>query len=167
MKQPALVIIKPDGIVKKLMGNVLTKFAKTDLAIVAIRVVKTSRDIAEEHYKHLKGRPFFEGVVSYLGGELHNERKLIAIIYYGDDAIKKCRQIAGATNPEDAKPDSIRGSYGRITTAGIYENVVHVSSDKKEAEREIKLWFEPAHIAVNLYPTNTQMVLSCAKKVWA
>jgi len=81
--------------------------------------------------------------------------------------LKKCRTIAGATNPEEAAPDSIRGSYGRITTAGIFENVVHVSSDKEEAEREIKLWFDPDDITTNLYSTKTKTVNACKKKVWA
>jgi nucleoside-diphosphate kinase len=167
MKQPALVIIKPDGISKKLIGNIFTKFAKPDLEIVAIRIAKASRELAEKHYRHLKRQSFFEEVVSYLSGKLHKEKKLLTIIYYGEDAIKKCRKVAGATNPEEAEPDSIRGSYGRITTAGIFENVVHVSSDKKEAEREIKLWFDPDDIIVNLYPTKTKTVESCKKKVWA
>lgn len=167
MKQPALVIIKPDGISKQLVGNVFTKFDKTGLEMVAIRIAKASRKLAEEHYAHLKGRPFFGDVVSYLAGQFHKEKKLLTMIYYGEDAIKKCRKVAGATNPEDAEPDSIRGSYGRITTAGIFENVVHVSSDRQEAEREIKLWFEPDDITVNLYPTKTKVVASCKKRVWA
>ena len=167
MKQPALVIIKPDGISKQLIGNVFTKFDKTGLEIVAIRIARASRKLAEEHYAQLKGRPFFEDVVSYLAGKFHKEKKLLTMIYFGEDAIKKCRKIAGATNPEDAEPDSVRGSYGRITTAGIFENVVHVSSDKKEAEREIKLWFEPDDIIVNLYPTITKVDASCKKRVWA
>jgi len=166
MKQPALIIIKPDGISKKLVGNVFTKFAKAELEIAAIRITKTTRELAQEHYKQLSGEPFFNDVVSYFCGEFHKEKKLMAIIYYGDDAIKKCRKIAGATNPEEAAPDSIRGSYGRITTAGIYENVVHVSSDKKEAEREIKLWFDPDDIIVNLYPTKTEASNAYKKKVW-
>lgn len=166
MKQPALIIIKPDGISKKLIGNVLTKFARAGLEIVAIRMAKIDRELAEEHYKHLKGQPFFKDVVSYFCGEFHKEKKLMTIIYYGEDAIKKCRKIAGATNPEEAAPDSIRGSYGRITTAGLFENVVHVSSDKKEAEREIKLWFSPGDITSNLYPTKIKNINACKKKAW-
>ena len=166
MKQPALVIIKPDGISKKLVGNVLTKFARARLEIVAIRIVKVSRELAQEHYKNLKGQPFFKDVVSYFCGKFHKEKKLMTIIYYGEDAIKKCRKIAGATNPEEAAPDSIRGSYGRITTAGIFENVVHVSSNKKEAEREVKLWFAPDDITTSLYPTKTKIINACKKKVW-
>ena len=99
-------------------------------------------------------------------GKGYKNKRLLAIIYYGDDAIKKCRKIVGATNPEEAHPFSIRGSYGRITTKGIYENVVHVSSDKKEAEREIKLWFEPEEMSPVLYLTKTEFIPVRKKKVW-
>ena len=141
MKEPALVIIKPDGMTKGLIANILTKFAQPDLEIVGMRLVRPSRTLAEEHYKHIKNKPYFEETVSYFFGRSHQEKKLLAIVYYGEDAIHRCRKIAGATNPEEADPNSIRGSYGRITTQGIYENVVHVSSNKNEVRREIKLWF--------------------------
>jgi nucleoside-diphosphate kinase len=167
MKEAALVIIKPDGISKGLVGNVFTKFNQPGLEMVAIRIAKATKELAEEHYKHIKGQPFFDGVVSYLLGQFHKEKKLLAIIYYGDNAIKRCRKIAGATNPEEADPQSIRGAYGRITTKGIYENVVHVSSDKGEAKREIQIWFEPNDITVKLYPIKTVRTNGAnKKKVW-
>ena len=90
----------------------------------------------------------------------------MALVYWGKDAIKKCRELAGATNPEEAEPTSIRGSYGRITTSGVYENVIHVSSNEKEAEREIKLWFAPDEIIVDLYPIK-EIRKRAEKKVWA
>ncbi len=166
MKYPVLVIIKPDGISKKLVGAVFTKFAQARLKIVALRMVKTTRGFAEEHYKQLKGQRFFKDTVSYFCGKFHNEKEVLSIVYYGEDAIKKCRRIAGATNPEEAAPDSIRGCYGRVTATGIFENVVHVSSDKREAEREIKLWFNPEEISVKLYPTKTKIINTYKKKVW-
>jgi len=87
-------------------------------------------------------------------------------VYWGEDAIKKCRQLAGATNPEEADPTSIRGSYGRITTKGLYENVIHVSSDEKDAQREIKLWFEPSELLVDLYPAQDREIQKLARKCW-
>lgn len=167
MKEPALVIIKPDGISKRLVGSVLTKLAQANLELVGIRVVRASRELAYAHYKHLESKPFFPQIVSYLAGEYHKTNKLIAVIYYGSQAIKRCRKIAGDTNPEMADPQSVRGSYGRITRDGLFENVVHVSSDKKEAEREIKLWFEPDDIIEEIYPTTIKKVRTCKKKVWA
>ena len=90
----------------------------------------------------------------------------MALVYWGKDAIAKVRKIAGATNPEEAEPTSIRGAYGRILTSGLYENVVHASSNEEEAEREIKLWFEPDEIVYPLYPTKEVIVDKVKKKVW-
>ncbi len=150
--QAVLILIKPDGLKKSLTGNILTRLSETKLEIVAAKMVRVSKDLATEHYKHLKDKPFFGDLIEYLRGELHDRRKVMALIYWGKDAINKCRELAGATNPEEADPTSIRGSYGRITTSGVYENVIHVSSNEEEAEREIKLWFRPEEIIVDLYP---------------
>jgi nucleoside-diphosphate kinase len=84
-----------------------------------------------------------------------------------EEVIQKCRDLAGATNPEEAESTSIRGSYGRITTSGVYENVIHVSSDAEDAEREIKLWFRPDEIIVDLYPTKEITEKEHKRKGWA
>ena len=167
MNQAALILIKPDGLKKSLTGNILTRLSETKLEIMAAKIVRVSRGLAEEHYKHLKDKPFFEELIHYLQGELHDRRKVMALVYWGKDAIKKCRDIAGATNPEEAEPTSIRGSYGRITTAGVYENVIHVSSNAEEAQREIKLWFGPDEIIVDLYPTKDIIEKNKKTKAWA
>jgi nucleoside-diphosphate kinase len=167
MIQAALILIKPDGLKKSLTGNILTRLSETKLEIVAAKMVRVSKELAEEHYRHLKDKPFFEEIVKYLRGELHDRRKAMAMIYWGEEAIKKCRELAGATNPEEAEPTSIRGSYGRITTSGVYENVIHVSSNEAEAEREIKLWFRPEEIIVELYPTKVAVEKETKKKLWA
>jgi len=165
--QATLILIKPDGLKKSLTGNILTRLSETKLEIVAAKIIRVSKELAEEHYRHLKDKPFFGELIQYLLGELHNRRKVMALIYWGEDAITKCRELAGATNPEEADPTSIRGSYGRITTAGVYENVIHVSSNESEGEREIKLWFEPEEIIVNLYPTKIATVKEKKVKAWA
>ncbi len=152
MDQAALILIKPDGLKKSLTGNILTRLSETKLEIVAAKMIRPSKELAKEHYQHLKDKPFFNEIIKYLCGELHDRRKVMALIYWGEDAIKKCRELAGATNPEEAEPTSIRGSYGRITTSGVYENVIHVSANESDAEREIKLWFGPEEIIVDLYP---------------
>jgi nucleoside-diphosphate kinase len=141
--------------------------SETKLEIVAAKMVRVKRELAEAHYQHLKDKPFFEELVKYLQGELHDRKKVMALVYWGPDAIKKCRALAGATNPEQADPTSIRGSYGRILTTGLFENVIHVSSDASEAEREIKLWFEPADIIVDLYPMKETVLKEVKKTVWA
>jgi len=164
--QATLVLVKPDGLKKSLTGNILTRLSETKLEIVAAKMVRVSRELAEEHYQHLKDKPFFNDLIKYIRGELHERKKVMALVYWGEDAINKCRALAGATNPEEAEPTSIRGSYGRITTRGLYENVVHVSSDGQEAEREIKLWFKPEEIIVDLYPKKKIIVKEKEEAIW-
>jgi len=166
MNQAVLILIKPDGLKKSLTGNILTRLSETKLEIVAAKMVRVSRALAEEHYKHLKDKPFFGEIIKYLQGELHDRKKVMALVYWGEDAIKKCRELAGATNPEEAESTSIRGSYGRITTSGVYENVIHVSSNESEAEREIKLWFSPDEIIVDLYATKDLALKEIVNKAW-
>ena len=167
MDQATLVLIKPDGLKKSLTGNILTRLSETKLEIVAARIVRVTRELAEAHYIHLKDKPFFADLMQYILGEYHDRRKVMALVYWGQDAIKKCRALAGATNPEEADSTTIRGSYGRITTAGVYENAIHVSSQESEAEREIKLWFQPAEIIVDLYPTKEVVAQEQKLLTWA
>ena len=167
MIEQALILVKPDGLSKSLTGNILTRLSETKLEIVATRMVRVTRELAVEHYRHLKDKPFFEDVIKYILGEFHDRKKVMAMIYWGEDAIKKCRQLAGATNPEEAESTTIRGSFGRITTKGVYENCIHVSGNREEAEHEIKLWFSPDDIIVDLYPAKTITVSNVPKKVWA
>ena len=167
MSQAALILIKPDGLKKSLTGNILTRLSETKLEIVAAKMVRVSKVLAENHYCHLKDKPFFSDIIKYLQGDLHNRKKVMALVYWGEGAITKCRQLAGSTNPEEADPTSIRGSYGRITTTGVYENVIHVSSNEPEAEREIKLWFQPDEIIVKLYPTKEVIEKEIKTNVWA
>ncbi|MCX5686267.1 MAG: nucleoside-diphosphate kinase, partial [Candidatus Omnitrophica bacterium] len=117
------------------------------------------------HYASLKNKPFFQELIKYIMGEYH-KKKVMALIYWGEDAIGKVREICGSTNPEEADPVSIRGAYGRITTKGVYENVIHASTNMEEAEREIKLWFQPGEIIVDLYPMKVVKKLT-DRKVWA
>ena len=164
MKESILVIIKPDGMVKGHAGHVLTRFEETDLTLVAARVVKVSRELAEEHYRQLREKPFFDELIHFLMGDFHNHQEtVLAFVFNGEDAIQKGRAIAGATNPEQADYHSIRGSFGRVTTKGSFENVIHVSSDPSEGEREIKLWFWPEELAYELFPTK----MYGNRKVWS
>ena len=167
MKQATLVIIKPDGLQKSLTGSILTKLSETKLVIIAAKIKEVSRPLAEEHYRDMKDKPFFEEIVSYLMGEYHTKR-VMALVYHGEDSIVSIRKICGATNPEEAEPSTIRGAYGRITTKGVYENVIHASGNPGDAEREIKLWFEPDEIVYsNLYPTKDEVSQNVKKKIWS
>ncbi|OGC21217.1 nucleoside-diphosphate kinase [candidate division WOR-1 bacterium RIFOXYB2_FULL_42_35] len=148
--EQTLVIIKPDGIKKSLTGNILTRLSEARLSIVAAKMMRVSDELARKHYEHLKDKPFFEDVIKYIRGELHGKgyKRVMALVYRGKDAIAKVRALAGTTNPEEADPTSIRGQFGRLTTAGLFENVLHCSATIEEAEKEIKLWFKPEEIVV-------------------
>lgn len=151
MIEQTLILIKPDGLKKSLTGNVLTRLSETKLDIVGAKIVKVSKKLAEEHYAHLKKEKFFGELIKYIMGDYH-KKKVMALVYWGDDAIDKVRTICGKTNPEEADAVSIRGAYGRITTKGVYENVIHASANREDAEREIKLWFKPDEIIEDMYP---------------
>jgi nucleoside-diphosphate kinase len=166
MIQQTLVLIKPDGLKKSLTGNILTRLSETKLEIAAAKMVRVSRELAESHYGQMRDKPFFEELIEYITGELHDRRKVLALVYYGENAIKKVRELSGATNPEEADPVSIRGAYGRVTTQGVYENVLHTSTNEAEAEREIKLWFKPEEIVFDVYETEIITRTQVKEKVW-
>ncbi len=165
-KEATLVIVKPDGLKKSLTGNILSRLSETKLKIIGAKIVNVTKNLAYEHYQHLKDKPFFPELIKYITGELHGENRVMALIYWGEDAIGKIRNIAGATNPEEADPVSIRGAYGRILTTGLFENVVHASSSDEEAEREIKLWFSPEEVTYNLYLTEEVILKEVKKRGW-
>jgi nucleoside-diphosphate kinase len=164
-----LVLIKPDGLKKSLTGNILTKLSETRLVIMGAKVVRVSKELGEAHYQHLKDKPFFKDLIDYIQGKPYGSdyERVMALVYKGPNAIQKVRELAGATNPEEADSVSIRGAYGRITTKGVFENVIHASANREDAEREIKLWFQPDEIVGDPYPT--KKVKSEAKEIraWA
>ena len=164
--EQTLVLIKPDGLAKSLTGNILARLSEARLEIAGARVVRVTRKLAEEHYGSLRDKPFFEELISYIMGEYHERKKVVALVYHGQNAIKKIRKICGATNPEEAEPSSIRGAYGRITTSGIYENAIHASADPKDAEREIKLWFSPDELVYHIYPVKDTELKRVKTRIW-
>lgn len=153
MEEKTLVLIKPDGILKNLTGNIITNLSETRLKIVGAKIVKVKKDFAEKHYSELKaslikkfgeekGIKVFESTLDYIQGKFHTDR-VLALVYKGENAVDKIRQSAGETNPEKAHPLSIRGKYGRIhSETHVFENVMHCSDSVDSAEREIELWFK-------------------------
>lgn len=144
--ESVLVLIKPDGMQKAIAGEVISQFLASDLNLMGMKLVQVSQKLAREHYGHLRDKFFFKDIVEYLMGNLHGSSPVVAMVFSGEGAIGKCRQIAGATNPEEANPKSVRGKFGRVTTRGVFENLVHVSSDESESRREISLWFKKSEI---------------------
>jgi len=167
MLEQTLVVIKPDGLKKSLTGNILTRLSEAKLCIVGAKVVRVSKELAEEHYAHLKDKPFFQEVIKYICGESYGEgyRRVLALVYQGEDAINKVRKLAGSTNPEEAEATTIRGQFGRLTTKGLFENVLHCSANSEDALKEIRLWFEPDEIIDDLYPTQT-IQMTVKKNIW-
>ena len=138
-----LVLIKPDAMVKKLAGNIINELYSLNLKMIGLKLVNVKRELAEQHYEEHKGKPFFEDLIKHITGELHNNENVIAIVYEGENAIKKVRDITGKSNPDESEPSSLRGKYGKINTKNnCYETVLHASDSGESAGREIKLWFE-------------------------
>lgn len=160
--QQCLVLIKPDGLIKSLTGDVITALSQAQLKIVGTKIVSVKRELAESHYSELKnnvikkfgqekGEIVYEDVLKYIQGEYHTNR-VMALVYHGEDAIEKIRQIVGSTNPEEAGPTTIRGKYGRIhSKTNVFENVVHASDSEESAKKEIQLWFSPDELAELIY----------------
>ncbi len=165
--EQTLILIKPDGLIKSLTGNVISRLSEAKLTIMGAKVVRVSRELAEKHYEHLKDKPFFEELIEYIMGDVHKTHRVLALVYQGEKAIAKIRDVVGDTDPEKADPVSIRGAYGRVTRAGVFENVVHASSSPEDAEKEIKLWFMPDEIVEDLYPVKEATFKEIKRLVWA
>ncbi|MBT3398046.1 nucleoside-diphosphate kinase [archaeon] len=168
-EESCLVLVKPDGLIKSLTGNIITSLSETKLKIIGAKIVSVKRELAETHYHKLKeekGEEIFEEVLKYIMGEYHTPR-VLALIYKGENAIEKIRTIAGKTNPEEADPTSIRGRYGRVhSKTGVFENGIHASDSPESAEKEIKLWFAPEEIVEDIYPIKEEKE-ECEVKKWA
>jgi len=174
--QQCLVIIKPDGLVKSLTGNIITALSETKFKIIGAKVVSVSKELAEKHYSELrqrliekkgeeKGKAIFEEVLKYIQGHYHTNR-VLTMVYEGENAIESIRNLAGSTNPEEADPTTIRGKYGRVNSkTQVMENVMHVSDSEENAKKEIQLWFEPEELTNVIYPTKKEKV-SMDKIVW-
>ena len=146
--EQTLILIKPDGAFRKLTGLTIDRLDASGLEMVGAKMVVVDEALAREHYKSLSDKPFFEGLIKYIRGEFHGlkDHRVLAMVYRGEGCIAKVREIAGATNPEQAKPGTIRGSFGRVTTDGQFENVLHASANAADAAREVGLWFKNGEI---------------------
>ncbi len=127
-----LSIIKPDGVQKNLVGEILSRFEKAGLQILAARMMHLSRDQAEGFYAVHKERPFFNDLVSYM-----TSGPVCVQVLEGENAIAKNREIMGATNPADADPGTIRADFAD----SIEENIVHGSDGPDTAAAEIEFFF--------------------------
>ncbi|MCI5837250.1 MAG: nucleoside-diphosphate kinase [Veillonellaceae bacterium] len=130
--EKTLVLVKPDGVKKKICGEVISRFERKGLSIDAIRMEQVSEELAKQHYAVHEGKPFFNGLIEFI-----TSGPLLAMVISGENAIAAVRQINGATNPIEAVPGSIRGDFA----TSIDENIVHASDAPETAAQEIALWF--------------------------
>ncbi|WP_295997759.1 nucleoside-diphosphate kinase [uncultured Veillonella sp.] len=130
--EETLVLIKPDGVKRQICGEILTRYERKGLIIKAMKLLQTSRELAEEHYAEHKDKPFFGELVDFI-----TSGPVLAFVLAGKNAVTSVRSINGATNPVDATPGSIRGDYALTMDS----NVVHASDSVDSATREIHLWF--------------------------
>ena len=132
MKQRTLVLVKPDGVRRRLVGEVVRRLEQKTLDIVAMKMMEIDKELATEHYAEHTEKPFFGELLEFI-----TSGPVVAMAAEGDDAIAVVRQMMGATDPKKAPQGTIRGDYGLITT----ENLVHGSDSPESAERELKLFF--------------------------
>ena len=130
-------MIKPDGIQRGLVGEVISRIEKVGFKIIAMKFIKVSMNQAEEHYAIHKGKPFYEGLLEYI-----TSGPVVTMIVEGKDAVKITRKIVGATNPAEAEPGSIRGDYA----LEIGRNIIHAGDSPENAITEYKIYFSDEEI---------------------
>ena len=131
-----LVIVKPDGVRRGQVGEVLRRVEAKGYSIVALQLRTATADLLERHYEEHLGKPFYAGLVEFMGSG-----PVVAAVVEGEQVITAFRALAGATDPVRAAPGSIRGDLGRDWGTPIQQNVVHGSDSGESAAREIGLWF--------------------------
>ena len=135
--QKTLLVIKPDGVQRGLIGEIISRLEKRGLLLVAAKFIKIKKDFAEEHYKIHKDKPFFSGLIKYI-----TSGPVLAMVWAGENAIDAVRQTVGSTNPLEAKPGTIRQDFSLQTS----RNLIHASDSLITAEKEVMLWFKPNEI---------------------
>jgi nucleoside-diphosphate kinase len=132
VSERTLVLVKPDGVRRGLVGDVISRIERKGLTIVAMNLRTLSRETAESHYEEHRAKPFFGDLVEFITGG-----PLVAMVVEGPRAVEAFRSLAGATDPVSAAPGTIRGDHA----LEIQENIVHGSDSTYSAEREVKLFF--------------------------
>jgi nucleoside-diphosphate kinase len=137
VSERTLILIKPDGVQRALVGRIIERYEQRGLRIVGLKMLHVERAMAEQHYAVHAGKPFFPGLVAFI-----TSSPLVAMAVEGPNAIAVCRAINGATRPHEAAPGSIRGDLALET--GM--NLVHASDSVENAASELALWFDDAEL---------------------
>ena len=137
MSERTLVLVKPDGVQRQLVGRVLQRFEDRGLKLVGLKLVQVDQALAEAHYAVHRERPFFAGLVEFI-----TSSPLVAAVFEGPNAVAVVRAINGATRPHEAAPGTIRGDFALETA----QNLVHASDSTENAAAEVALWFGDAEL---------------------
>ncbi|XP_073916594.1 nucleoside diphosphate kinase 3 [Castor canadensis] len=124
--------VKPDGVQRRLVGEIVRRFERKGFKLVALKLVQASEELLREHYAELRGRPFYSRLVKYM-----SSGPVVAMVWQGLDVVRASRALIGDTNPVEASPGTIRGDF----CVEVGKNVVHGSDSVESARREIALWF--------------------------
>jgi nucleoside-diphosphate kinase len=135
--QQTLIIFKPDCVQRRLVGTILERFEAKGLRIAALKLIKVDRAIAEKHYAEHHGKPFFEGLISFI-----TSSPVVVGVLAGNEAITVVRAMLGATNGAAAAPGTVRGDF----SISKQNNLMHGSDSPESAQREIALWFRPEEL---------------------
>ena len=135
--QRTFVMVKPDGVERGVIGEVISRLERKGLKIVGMKMLKIGEELAKNHYAEHKEKPFFDSLVAYI-----TSGPVVAMVVEGKEAIRVVRTLVGATNPVDASPGTIRGDFGM----DLGRNIIHASDSEESAGREISLFFNPDEI---------------------
>src|SRR5581483_10424041 len=127
-----LILVKPDAFARNLTGEIIARFERKGLRLVAMKLMTMTRELAQQHYAEHEGKPFFEELVTFI-----TSGPLVALVLEGEEAVTAARQVIGATNPLEADAGSIRGEYA----IAVGQNMVHGSDSDTSAAREVALFF--------------------------
>ncbi|EEZ77249.1 nucleoside diphosphate kinase [Actinomyces sp. oral taxon 848 str. F0332] len=134
--QRIFILVKPDGVERGLVGEILGRIEAKGYKLEDLRFMRAKEEVLRVHYAHLADKPFFPEIVRYM-----TRGPVVAAIFSGANVIEGVRALAGATNPTQAVPGSIRGDLAREWGHGNIENLIHASDSDENAEKEISLWF--------------------------
>lgn len=135
--QETLVLVKPDGVVRSLTGEILSRIEAKGYKLVDIKLVEADRELLGKHYEEHVGKPFYEPLVEFM-----ESGPVIAMRVAGNRVIEGFRMLAGTTDPTTAAPGTIRGDLGRDWGLAVQQNLVHGSDSPESAARELALWFD-------------------------
>ena len=130
----SLVLVKPDGVQRGLVGEVISRLERRGLRLVAARFLLVSKELAETHYAIHKGKPFYDGLIAYIPSA-----PVMAMVWEGPGAVAAIRQTMGATRPAEAAPGSLRHDFA----LEVGRNLTHASDSVENGEKEVALWFRP------------------------